>query len=358
MIVDELAIIDHPVSDDELTLYILNGLGPEFREIAAPIRARETSLKFEKIHDLLVGHESYLRRLENQSAATFVPTANYSHRQGGAPGQHKPSPKSSSNRTRSNNGHHRNGPLNSGQRKYRPKCQWCDQVGHTAKNCPKMSSVDFTANCATSSQGKNQKWLVDSAASHNMTTDLSNLSINSEYDGTDEVVIGDGSGLPVSHIGSLSLASSNRVFHLRDTLCVPTIQKNLIFVHHFTKHNHVYLEFHPTYFLVKDWITRATLLKDECEDGVYPFPEHLPPNSKHVVAYIHERTTTDGWHKRLGHPSSKLVHHLIHAFSLPTNKNGNLSLCTSCSQNKTHRQPFNTHGLTSTAPIELLYTDV
>ena len=89
-----------------------------------------------------------------------------------------------------------------------------------------MSSTDFTANCAASSQGKIHKWL-DSAASHNMTTDLSNLSINYEYDGTDEVVIGDGSGLPVSHIGSLSLASSNRVFHLRDTLCVPTIQKNL-----------------------------------------------------------------------------------------------------------------------------------
>ena len=58
VIVDELAIIDHPISDDDLTLYILNGLGPEFREIAALIRARETSLKFEKIHDLLVGHES------------------------------------------------------------------------------------------------------------------------------------------------------------------------------------------------------------------------------------------------------------------------------------------------------------
>ena len=57
-----------------------------------------------------------------------------------------------------------------------------------------------------------------------MTTDLSNLSINSEYDDTDEVVIGDGLGLLVSHIGSLSFASSNPVFHLCDTLCVPTIK--------------------------------------------------------------------------------------------------------------------------------------
>ena len=102
-------------------------------------------------------------------------------------------------------------------------------MGHTAKNCPKMSFVDFTANCAASSQENNHKWLVDSTASHSMTTDLSNLSINSEYDRTNEVVIGDGSGLPVSHIGSLSLASSNRVFHLHDTLCVPTIQKKSYF---------------------------------------------------------------------------------------------------------------------------------
>ncbi|XP_042983317.1 uncharacterized protein LOC122312713 [Carya illinoinensis] len=89
VLADELAIIDHPVSDDDLTLYILNGLGPEFREIAAPIRTRETSLKFEEIHDLLVGHESYLRRLEHQSATTFVPTANFTHRQGGNSAQNK-----------------------------------------------------------------------------------------------------------------------------------------------------------------------------------------------------------------------------------------------------------------------------
>jgi hypothetical protein len=80
VIADELAIIDHPVLDDDLTLYILNGLGIEFREITAPIRARETSLKFEEIHDLLVSHKSYLRRLEHQSTTSLVPTTNYSNR--------------------------------------------------------------------------------------------------------------------------------------------------------------------------------------------------------------------------------------------------------------------------------------
>jgi hypothetical protein len=75
---DEIALIDHPISDDDITLYILNGLGADFREIAAPIRARETSLTFEELHDILVGHDSYLRRLES-STQQFVASANYSH---------------------------------------------------------------------------------------------------------------------------------------------------------------------------------------------------------------------------------------------------------------------------------------
>ena len=28
---NEIALIDHPISKDDLTLYILNGLGPDFR---------------------------------------------------------------------------------------------------------------------------------------------------------------------------------------------------------------------------------------------------------------------------------------------------------------------------------------
>lgn len=61
---NEIALIDHPIFDDNLTLYILNRLGLKFREIVAPIRAREKSLAFEELHDLIVGHESYFLRME------------------------------------------------------------------------------------------------------------------------------------------------------------------------------------------------------------------------------------------------------------------------------------------------------
>jgi hypothetical protein len=103
----------------------------------------------------------------------------------------------------------------------------------------------------------------------------------------------------------------------------------------------------------------ATLLKGACEDGVYPLLETMTMASKPAIAYVHERTTTDGWHKQLGHPSSKIAQHLIRTFSLPVIKTKeNSSLCVSCSHNKAHRQTFQSHGFVSTAPLEYIYTDV
>ena len=114
-------------------------------------------------------------------------------------------------------------------------------MGHIAKSCPQIHSQNVSINFATVSNGSDKNWLLDSTASHNITGDLSNLSIYSEYDGTDEVILGDCSGLAVSHIGYLALHSPHRTFTLRDTLCVPNLCKNLISVHHLTKQNNVFV---------------------------------------------------------------------------------------------------------------------
>ena len=252
-----------------------------------------------------------------------------------------------------------NGWKPTGQRSYQPKCQLCDQLGYVAKQCPKIHFSEPTANCVSTSHQKDTKWLIDSVASHNITCDLTNLSVHSKYDVTDEVVIGDGSGLHVSHIGSLVFHSPNHAFQLKDTLYVPSIRKNLISIHHFTTQNNVFIEFHPFYFLVKDQITGAILLKGACENGVYPLPDSLAGSSSKIVANVHERTTIDGWHKRLGHPSYKIVTSLVRAFSLPIKKDTHAStLCTPCSINKAHQQPFHSTSLKSRAPLDLIYTDV
>ncbi|RVX08949.1 Retrovirus-related Pol polyprotein from transposon RE2 [Vitis vinifera] len=349
-IVDKFALIDAPLSQDDITLYVLHGLGSDFRDIVAPIRARESSLSFEELHDLLLGYEAYLRRLDS-TAQSLVVTANTTQRRD----SHSSKNQSSSTYQQSKNDS-RSKSRQSKQYKYPPRCQYCDQQGHIAKYCPKLKPSEATVNCTTTTSSPDKRWLIDSAASHNITSQVSNLQFHSEYDGTDEVIIRDGSGLPITHSGSLTLSFPNRKFQVEDTLCVPTINKNLISVHHFTKQNNVILEFHPTYFLVKDRRTGEILLQGPCENGVY----HLPSSPAATpIAFVHECTSVAGWHQPLGHPSFKVVTRLISSFSLPTTSclSGSNN-CHSCSINKAHQLPFHKHGLTSTTPFDLLYTDV
>ncbi|KAJ0021733.1 hypothetical protein Pint_31459 [Pistacia integerrima] len=146
----QISLIDHPVADDDLTLYILNGLGSDFREIAAPIRAREKSLTFEELHDLIIGHDAYLRRLDTITQQ-LVASANYSNQRSIGGHSFRGNSKTGSGRnggfscpdsnpsaSRSSSGSN-NSKRFHGQRKYAPKCQIYDEFGHIVKACSRAS---------------------------------------------------------------------------------------------------------------------------------------------------------------------------------------------------------------------------
>lgn len=77
---DEIYLIDHPISENDLTLYILNGLRAEFHEIVVLIRARKRRISFKELHDLFVRHDACLRHLKAASQP-LVALANYINRQ-------------------------------------------------------------------------------------------------------------------------------------------------------------------------------------------------------------------------------------------------------------------------------------
>ncbi|OMO99906.1 hypothetical protein CCACVL1_03553 [Corchorus capsularis] len=123
-------------------------------------------------------------------------------------------------------------------------------IRHIAKECykirPKQNQV--SANVATSSSKPSNSWLLDIGALHHVTSDLRNLELTERYGGTDELVIGDGSGLSISHTGSTSIPTKNSSFILNDVLCVPRANKNLCSVSKFCKTNNVSVEF--SHFLI------------------------------------------------------------------------------------------------------------
>lgn len=312
-------MIDQPVSADDITLFIINGLGPEYGNIVGLIWTRETPLRFEELHDLLFEHELALKAQESASRQLVV-TANPAHVQQRGPSQKSRNGQQHSNRGGSNQGRSNASPNSGrgnsnrggsqtrggGSNSSRPQvtCQLCGYHGHSALTCRRPP---MTVNVAASpSSGHSPSpWLVDSGASHNLTNDLSNLSIHSEYDGTDEVHIADGSGMPISHTGTSVLRFPARTFTLSDVLCVPSARRNLISISKFTASNGVSMEFFPSYFLVKDRLTGAPLVKGSCCDGVYQFPSAssgLVFGNK--VAAFGVRASSADWHARLGHPSS------------------------------------------------------
>ena len=71
-------------------------------------------------------------------------------------------------------------------------------------------------------------WLLDSGASHHVTSNLANISKHKPYEGTNDIVISDGTGLPILHISLTTLSTPSHTFSLSNVLGVPTMKKNLI----------------------------------------------------------------------------------------------------------------------------------
>lgn len=145
---DELGLIDAAVSADDLTLYIIKGLGPAYRELVSAICTRETPFRYEELRDRLLEHEIYLKQVQTESAQ-LVATAHMAQSQSLSSSR---SGNNSSNRSsggprgnyRGRGGRGRNNGRNSGRDSTRNNhfsgndsyhlifCQLCGYQGHTA----------------------------------------------------------------------------------------------------------------------------------------------------------------------------------------------------------------------------------
>lgn len=72
--------------------------------------------------------------------------------------------------------------------------------------------------------------MFDTEASHHLTSYKSSLHTILEYGGLDEILLGDGTTLPISHTGHTKIPTSSRVLNFCNVLCIPNICKNLISV--------------------------------------------------------------------------------------------------------------------------------
>ncbi|GKV01426.1 hypothetical protein SLEP1_g13979 [Rubroshorea leprosula] len=138
------------LSNSTIQVHFLNGLRSEYREFKASIQARdEPPLSFKDLQDRLLAYEESLQRED------------------------------------------------SGQELQAPLM--AQFAATNSKNCPDLRNHAHVGNFAFTSRKAGNDWWIDSGAFDHVTLDLSNLALHSEYNGPEELFIGDGSG---SHHGS------------------------------------------------------------------------------------------------------------------------------------------------------------
>lgn len=187
-------------------------------------------------------------------------------------------------------------------------CQICSKPNHTAKVCRWRFAADSSNNYQAyvvqpnSSSPATSEWILDTGATHHVTSDLNNLSSFYNYTGTDSLQIGNGAGLHIENIGSSSLSFSSHSILLLDILHVPTFSKNLISISKLLQDNpSLTLAFSSSSCLFKDIHTKTMLLQVPSSKGLYhlSFGLSTPPQ-----AFVGSKISADTWHARLGHPSS------------------------------------------------------
>lgn len=374
---DQLALLGKPIEHDDQIEYILGGLPEEYKSTVDQLEGRNIAPSVIEIHEKLLNREAKLLTVSTLPAILPI-TANTAT----APYSGRPQQSQSQHNRQSQNWNKNSSPRYQNQRDnrsvagrgYQGKCQLCGTYGHSARRCNQLVTYKPSnnnnyegssyppwqpkANIAMGSQHEDSHWIMDSGTTHHLTSDLHNLNLHKPYNGDDAVVIGDGTGLKISHTGSLSLPSLSRPLHLTNVLCVPNIHKNLISIYRLCNANKVSVEFFPAHFQVKDLTSGVPLLQGQAKGDLYEWHASPKTLSSFFVASA-PQTTLEDWHFLLGHPSASILKTVVSQFSLPHSKTSSHStLCPACPINKTHKLPFSTHNVVSSRPLQYIFTDV
>lgn len=209
------------------------------------------------------------------------------------------------------------------------------------------------------SYGVDTNWYADSAATNHITGELDKLTMREKYNGGDQIRTASGSGMDITHIGSSIVKTPVKNLHLTNVLHVPQTSKNLVSVHRFTLDNNVLIEFYPYFFLVKDLKTRRVILRGRCVGGLYALISLSSSSSSwsNKQANIVTKLSTSRWHSRLGHPSSVIVRYVLSKNKLSYEPSSE-SVCDPCQQAKSHQLPYPISTSVSTAPLQLIFSDV
>ena len=150
------------------------------------------------------------------------------------------------------------------------RCQLCGIVGHFALQCGYLSTSALATlplaptwvSCSTfttpyahiavhySNPNNSSDWVIDSGASHHVTTDLATLDLYESYIASGHVLIGDGTGLSITNTSSFTLTSLSIPLLFTNVLHVLAMSKNLMSISSLYADNPINVLFFYPFFQV------------------------------------------------------------------------------------------------------------
>ncbi|KHN01539.1 hypothetical protein glysoja_037893, partial [Glycine soja] len=256
-----------------MTDYVLHGLDDGYRAIIDAVNARDTPINFDDLHERLLIQELSIGVAQRQTPAPLTALNAQARPNSNDKSRHGQNPAQSTQRT--------------GTRKpFLGRCQWCNIKGHVLSQCktfqqqhpsvppPPRNSPAHTGqvqvNTATAGPSQHD-FLFDSGATHHVTNDLDNLALHHPYTGPDSLFMGNGSGLNITHSGTLLLNDLS----LSNALCVPSMKQKIISVSKLTQQTNSAVVFLPNSFYAHVWM-----------DSISGPPPH-PPSTRFEQNPLH-----------------------------------------------------------------------
>jgi histone deacetylase 1/2 len=171
--------------------------------------------------------------------------------------------------------------------------------------------------------------------------------MHEKYHGKDHVQTANGRGMRITHIGQSIIPTSSHTLHLKNILHVPSVTRNLLLVKIFTSDNNVFFEFILGIFLLRIGIRERFFL------------EGVSWRSLQSWCFIHEASfqqCQDVTCSMVLTPWSS--NHSYHPAYFTSSWASKAFVCDAYQQGKSHQLPFSLSTHFTTAPLEIIYSDV
>lgn len=369
---DNLKLAGSPISSADLIIQTLTGLDSDYNAIVVQL-SDKVNLTWVDLQAQLLAFENRLEQLNNFSNLTINPSVSPSANVATISDYRGNKSFSKRGWRGANQRGFRGGRGRGKTSRGRPVCQLCRKPGHLSANCyyrfdknymgqppeennqNNFTSQSHSAFIASPHTTQDPEWYFDSGVSNHVTHDSNRFQEITGNDGKSALTVGNGEKMKIVASGFTTINTNKKPLNLNEVLYVPNITKNLLSISKLAADNNILVEFHANHCFVKDKMTGTVLVEGKLKEGLYQMTNVLPQSKGNLKAFL---SVKESWHRRLGHPSSRVLEEILKSCQIKVSPSDPFSFCEACQYEKSHLLPFNLSTSHAQEPLDLIHSDV